>query len=237
MTSAVERSAVTGDTVQFVSDGQTIRGYLARSLPGPRPGLIVLHEWWGLNEQTINTTRRFAQAGYTALAVDQYSRQGYTVTKDPNEASQLMNGMSSQRVLRDINAAIRYLKATGVADPLRIGMVGYSLGAMMALTMANHNSDLKAVVAYCGKTPPVENIESFLCPVQFHHAAKDGWVTGKEVDALKQGLEKEGKPSEVLIYPQADHAFYNDARPDVYRRDDAEKAWASTLDFLARSMR
>jgi len=239
MTSAVDAPGVTGDTVQFISDGATIRGFLARpaDAPGRRPAVVVLHEWWGLNDHTINTTRRFAQAGYTALAVDLYSRQGYTVTKDPAEAAELMNALSSQWALRDVNAAVRYLKALPFVDGQCIGAAGFSMGAMTALTMAQHNSDFKAIVAFYGKTPPVESVDYFLCPVQFHHAGKDGWVTGKEVDVLKQGLIQYGKPGEVLIYPQADHAFFNETRPEVYKRDDAEAAWRSMLDFLGRYVR
>jgi carboxymethylenebutenolidase len=110
------------------------------------------------------------------------------------------------------------------------------MGGTLALTIAGHNSDLKAAVAFYGKVPPIETMEYLVCPVLFHHGAKDGWVTKQEVDRLRQGLEQFGKPGEVASYPQADHAFFNDTRPEVYRKDDAAEAWRRTLQFLANHL-
>ena len=237
----VHWAAVSGwatETVQFASDGFTIRAFLAKptNVGGAAPAILLLHEWWGLSDHAKDVARRLAQEGYVALAPDLYSRQGSKVAQTPTEAAALMNAVSSQAVLRDVNAATKYLKMQPFVDPLRIAALGFSMGGTFALTQAEHNSDLKAAVAFYGKVPPIETFRYFLCPILFHHAGKDGWVTRKEVDVLAEGLRQHGKPGVIHVYPEADHAFFNDARPDVYRAQDARLAWDRTLVFLRNNL-
>jgi carboxymethylenebutenolidase len=238
----VHWAAVSGwqaDTAAWTSDGASIRGYFARptNVAGQAPAVLILHEWWGLTEHVKELARRFAQAGYAALAPDLYARQGGKVTNDPQEAAALMSAVSSQHVLRDLNAGIRHLKSQASVDPQRIGVMGLSMGGTIALTMAGHNSDLKAAVVFYGKVPPVETFRYLLCPVMFHHAAKDGWVTRQEADRLAEGLTQHGKPGVVHVYPEADHAFFNETRPEVYRASDAALAWERTLSFFEKHLR
>ena len=148
-----------------------------------------------------------------------------------------MTALSTQGVLRDVNALTQHLKSLPYVDGQRLGLVGFSMGAGITLIMAQHNSDFKAAVAFYGKTPPIETVDYFVSPVQFHDAAKDAWVTRKEVDALCQGLVQLGKPAEMVRYPEADHGFFNDTRPEVYRQADAEAAWRKTLAFLGKHLR
>ena len=227
-------TGVASEPVQFLSDGFTIKAFLARptSPSGRCPSVLVIHEWWGLNDHIKGIARRFADAGFVALAPDLYSRLGYTVTKDPSEAANLMNALSSQVALRDLNTATTFLKTCAVVDPLRIGIVGFCMGGTLALTMATHNSDLQAAVPFYGKVPPIETLDYLLCPVLYHYGAKDGWVTRQEVDRLTQGLQQYGKPGTVCVYPEADHAFFNETRPEVYRAADAKLAWERTLQFF-----
>ena len=238
----VHWAAVSGwqtETVQCVSDGFTLRAFLARPthVEGAAATILLLHEWWGLNDHTKDVARRLAQEGYVVLAPDLYSRQGYKVTQSPTEAAALMNAVSSQAVLRDLNAATTYLKTQPFVDPLRIGALGFSMWGTFALTQAEHNSDLKAAVAFYGKVPPIETFRYFLCPLLFHHAGKDGWVTRKEVDVLAEGLRQHGKPGVIHVYPEADHAFFNDTRPEAYRAQDAKLAWERTLYFFGECLR
>jgi carboxymethylenebutenolidase len=194
--------------------------------------VVVAHEWWGLTEHIKDVSRRFAQEGYAALAPDLYSRLGSKVAASPPEAASLMESLSSQAALRDLSAALRHLKQQPFVDPQRIGAVGFSMGGTFVLTQATHNSDLKAVVPFYGKVPPVESLARLLCPVLYHYAAQDGWVTKQEADRLREGLVQHGKPGEVVVYPNAPHAFFNDTRPEAYRKEDAEAAWRRTIRFL-----
>ena len=142
-------NAPASEVVQFPSDALTIKAFQARPLSsGSVPAVLIIHEWWGLNEHIKDIAQRFAREGYAALAPDLYSRLGYKVTKDSNEAAKLMESLSSQAALRDLNAAITYLKARPFIDPLRIGVVGFCMGGTIALTMATHNSDIKAAVPF-----------------------------------------------------------------------------------------
>ena len=234
MTATTTRG-VADETVQWMSDGTAIRGFLARPLGIPSrgsPAVVILHEWWGLNDHMKDIARQFAIKGYVALVPDLYSRIGAAVTKDGAEAAKLMDSLSSQAVLRDLNAATTFLKTQPFVDPLRLGVVGFCMGGTFALTQAGHNSDLKAAVAFYGKVPPVETLDYLLCPVLYHYGAKDGWVTKQEVDRLAQGLRQFGKPGTVHVYPEAGHAFFNDTRPDAYRPDEAKLAWERTLQFF-----
>jgi len=226
------------ETVQFPSDTFTIKAFLARpaSASGRLPAVLVIQEWWGLNDHIKEITGRFAREGYVALAPDLYSRLGYKVTKDPTEAAGLMNTLSSQAALRDLNAATQCLKRHPQADPLRIGVVGFCMGGTFALMMATHNSDLKAAVPFYGKVPPLETLESLVCPVLYHYAGQDVWVTKQEPDRLRQALTQYGKRGEVVTYPTCQHAFFNDTRPEVYRPKEAQDAWRRTLAFLRRHL-
>ena len=233
-------AATASETIRFVSDGVTLNAFLAFPTPpaaGRLPAVLVLQEWWGLNDHIKEIARRFAGAGYVSCAPDLYARLGSTGTTDPKEAAQLMSRLSSQTVLRDLNAAIQSLKQRPLVDPLRIGMVGFCMGGTFALMMASHNSDLKAVVPFYGKVPPVETLRYLVCPVLYHYGAKDGWVTSQEVDRLRQGLAAYGKAGVVHVYPEANHAFFNDTRPDVYRAEEAALAWERTLQFLGQRLR
>ncbi|MBI3011034.1 MAG: dienelactone hydrolase family protein [Candidatus Omnitrophica bacterium] len=226
---------VASEMVEFACDAFTVHAFLAEPprAPAGAPAILVIHEWWGLNDHIKDVARRLANEGYVALAPDLYSRLGFKVTKDPNEAAGLMNALSSQATLRDLNAATGYLRRQPCVDPLRIGIVGFCMGGTIALTQACHNSDLKAAVVFYGKVPPLETFDYLLCPVLYHHAGQDGWVTRQEVDRLRQGLEQFGKPGEVVVYPSCQHAFFNDTRPEVYSEQDAKAAWQKTLQFFA----
>lgn len=228
-------AVVSTETVEFSSDGFTIKAFLARPVVAATAGLpavVIAHEWWGLTEHVKGVTRRFAQEGYAALAPDLYSRLGYKVTANAQEAASLMESLSSQAALRDLSAALQYLKQQPFIDPQRIGAVGFSMGGTFVLTQATHNSDLKAAVPFYGKVPPVESLARLLCPILYHYGAQDGWVTKQEIEQLRQGLSRHGKPGEVLVYPNAPHAFFNDTRPEAYRKEDAEAAWRRTIRFL-----
>ena len=230
---------LTDSMVEIPSDRVTLRAFLAAptAAGGVAPAVVVLHEWWGLNDHIKDIAVRLAGAGYVALAPDLYSRQGHAVTHDPQKAAALMNALSSQHVLRDLNAATTYLTRQPIVDPRRIGILGFCMGGTLALTQATHNSDLKAAVIFYGKVPPIETLDYLLCPVLYHRAEQDGWVTAQEADRLRQGLAQFGKPGDVVSYPDCQHAFFNDTRPEVYSERDARLAWDRTLQFFKRHLR
>ena len=220
-------------SVTFPGEGVTLAGFLARPADSkPRPAVIVIHEWWGVNDHIKDVAQRFAREGYVALAPDLYSRLGNNVTKDPNEAAKLMERLTSQDALKDLNAATRYLKTQPCVDTWKIGVVGFCMGGTFALMIATHNSDIKAAVPFYGQIPPTDTFKYFLCPILYLYGEQDGWIQKPDVERLRQGLAQLGKPGEVRTYPTCPHAFFNDTRPDVYRPNEAKDAWQRTLAFL-----
>ena len=220
-------------TVTFPGEGVTLTGFLAQPAdPRPRPAVVVIHEWWGLNDHIKDIAQRFAHEGFVALAPDLYSRMGHQVTRDANEAAKLMESLRSQDALKDLNATARYLKAQPFVDALKIGAVGFCMGGTFALMLASHNSDVKASVPFYGQIPPTDNLKYLVCPILYIYGGQDGWITKQDVSRLQQGLQQFGRPGEVQIYPNCSHAFFNDTRPEVYRPNEAKDAWQRALAFL-----
>ena len=228
---------MSGASVTFPGEQAAIRGFLVRPDAGrPKPAVLIIHEWWGLNDHIKEIAQRFAAEGYVALAVDLYSRMGSPVTKDATEAAKLMERLQSQSALKDLNAATRYLTSQPFTDPSKIAVVGFCMGGTFALTLATHNSDIRASVPFYGQVPPIDSFKYLLCPVLYIYGGQDTWITKQDVARLQQGLKDYRKPGEVLIYQDCPHAFFNDTRPDVYRPQHAKDAWQRTLRFLEQHL-
>ena len=220
-------------TVIYPSDDVTLSAFLARPPdPKPKPAVIIIHEWWGLNDHIKDIAQRFARENFVALAVDLYSRLGNTITKDPDGAAKLMESLKSQQALKDLNAAVRYLKQQPFVDSWKLGTIGFCMGGTFALMLASHNSDIKASVPFYGQIPPTDNLKYLLCPILYIYGEQDGWIQKADVERLRQGLAQLGRPGEVRTYPACPHAFFNDTRADVYRPKEAQDAWQRTLAFL-----
>jgi len=220
--------------VSIPIEGAAMRAFLARPDEAkPGPAIIVIHEWWGLNDHIRDVAQRFAREGYAALAPDLYSRLGNKVTKDATEAAKLMEGLKSQQVLTDLNAVTRWLKQQPFVDPIKLGVVGFCMGGTFALMMAAHNSDIKAAVPFYGQIPPTDSLKYLVAPLLYIHGGQDTWIVKREAERLAEGLKQFGRPGEVKSYPDCPHAFFNDTRPDVYRPQEARDAWQRTLAFLA----
>ncbi len=225
--------------VQYPGEGVTIKAFVAQpESTKPLPAIVVIHEWWGLNDHIKDIAQRFAREGYVAIAPDLYSRMGNPVTKDANEAAKLMQTLQSQHALKDLNATTRFLKSQPeVVDGWKIGGVGFCMGGTFALTQAAHNSDVKCAVVFYGQVPPTDSLKYLVAPVLFIHGAQDTWITKQEVARLQQGLQQFSKPGEVISYPDAGHAFFNDTRLDAYRPKEARDAWQRVLAFLAAHLK
>lgn len=209
-----------------------IRGFQAwPQKGGPFPAVILLHEWWGLNSHFQDLAFRLAQHGYVALVIDQYSRFGGAVTSDPETAAQLMGKVKIPELMQDIGAACEYLNYQEYVKKNRFAALGFCMGGSHALSCACARRQLRAAVAFYGKVP-LASLSTLHCPVLYHQAEHDDWITQQEVDQLAQTLADRKVPCEVHKYPGTSHAFFNDTRPDVYNADAAAEAWTRTLAFL-----
>lgn len=222
-------SAVFAEEVQITKD---IKGYLAVPKPGLEktvPGMILIHEWWGLNDQTKEDANKFAANGIAALAVDLYRG---TATRDPSEAHELMRGVPEDRAYEDLKTAITYLQSVPSVDPKRIGVIGWCMGGGYALELGVREPRIKAVVMYYGKVITDDSrLQNFNAPLLGIFGALDRGISAASVEDFKVRLEHLKKRAEIYLYPEAGHAFANPLNAG-YRRDDAEDAWNKTLIFL-----
>lgn len=219
-----------GNIIEVIRpDKQSIRAYLANAGQG-RPCVVVVQEWWGLNEQICSVADRFAEAGYTALAPDLYQGR---ITQNPDEASHMMNGLDFPGATnQDIRGAVEYLKATGG----RVGVMGFCMGGALTIAAAVHVPDVAAAVCFYG-IPPKDFADpaDIKIPFQGHFANKDDWVTPQVVDGLEKTMQEAGRHPEIFRYA-AQHAFFNQLRPEVYDAACSALAWERTLAFFSRNL-
>jgi carboxymethylenebutenolidase len=226
---------VEGREVEFQVNGKTTRGYLAGGdAAGSQPGLVLVHEWWGLNEHVKDLTRRFAEQGYVVLAPDLYDGAS---TKDPEEAGKLMQGLDKAKALDTLNGAVAYLQGLPAVDGENIGVTGFCMGGTYALLLAAHNKSVKASAPFYGDVPTDDELKDLSAPVLFIGAENDFWITKEKMDRLDEGLKNYGKEGEVKVYEGVGHAFFNDTRPEAYDKDAAEDAWRRVTRFFAEKLK
>lgn len=224
-------------TVSYKSGAETLSGLLVTPEgKGPFPAVIVIHEWWGLDNWVKDQARALAKEGYAALAVDLYRGR---VTDKQEEAHQLMSGMPADRALRDLKAAFAYLKERKDVRGDRIGSIGWCMGGRYSLALATEEPALAAAVAYYGAPPTDEAaIARIKAPVLGNFGGEDKGPSPEQVKAFEAALKKAGKTVDVKIYPGAGHAFANVNNPwKGYKEDAAKDAWKRTVDFFARNLR
>jgi carboxymethylenebutenolidase len=224
--------------VQYPSEGATVRAYTVTP-PGktPRAAVIVVQEWWGLNDHIKDIARRYAKEGYLAIAPDLYSRLGHKVTADSNEAGKLMNTLKQEDGLKDLSATVIYLRSVPEADAARIGVTGFCMGGSYALLLPCVNSSIKAAVPFYGWIPnPDTPIQKLACPVLYIYGEEDGYISKTDIYRLANALKKYNKPGEIKTYPGASHAFFNDTRKEVYKSVQAKDAWDRALAFFKQHL-
>lgn len=222
-----------GEIVQFQSNGKTASGYLA--LPGGMgPGVIVIQEWWGLVPHITQVADRFAAEGFVALAPDLY--HGKTA-KSPDDAGKLMMAMRIDEAEKDLRGAIAHVLAHPRTSRARAGAVGFCMGGALSLFAATKNPEVGACVVFYGGHPSVKpDLPALQAPVLGLYAERDTFVTPESARELERQLNALGKRVEILIYPNTNHAFFNDARPEVYDKTAALDAWNRVIRFFKKEL-
>jgi carboxymethylenebutenolidase len=222
-----------GERIRFTANGTTTPGYLARP-KGRGPGVIVIQEWWGLVPHIEQIADRFADAGFVALAPDLYHGES---TKSPDQAGKMMMAMRVDQAERDLAGAIDHLTAQPEVSSKKVGTVGFCMGGALSLFAASKNPEVGACVVFYGGHPHVKpDLAALQAPVLGFFAGKDGFVTPQAVKALDAELTRLGKRHEFHTYPEADHAFFNDHRPEVYDAAAAADAWGKMLAFFKQEL-
>ena len=229
-------SAPKTETIQFKSGDETISGFLALpDTPGRHPAIVVIHEWWGLNDWVKEQTEKLAADGYVALAVDLY--RGKTAT-DPGQAHELMRGLPQDRAVRDMMSAYDYLAARKDVNPDRIGSIGWCMGGGLSLQLAIHEPHLAACVVNYGSMPTdASDIQRLNAPVLGNFGAEDRGITPADVQTFQKAMQNAGKRVDVKIYDGAGHGFENPNNKDAYRPEATADAWARITAFLNKTLK
>jgi carboxymethylenebutenolidase len=228
-----------GSTISYRRpDGQSVDGFLEEAAHGSAPGIVVIQEWWGLNDQIRGVASKLAAAGYRALVPDLYRGK---VALEANEAEHLMHGLDFAAAAgQDVRGAVQYLKATGSA---KVGVTGFCMGGALTLLAAVHVPEADAAVVWYGY-PPLEYIDAtrIRVPLMAHWATQDAAFPIGGVDKLEQKLRDAHVPYEFHRY-EAKHAFANETADSKHmpmlKHDPAaaELAWRRTLEFFARHLK
>jgi carboxymethylenebutenolidase len=216
-------AAVQSRPVSFPSGGEKVDGILyTPSTPGRHPAIVVIHEWWGLVPWVKEQASDLAGQGYVTLAVDLY--RGKTAD-NPETAHVLMRGLTEDRGVRDLVAAVNYLKSLKSVDPNRLGAVGWCMGGTYAALLAVADPDLRAVAINYGALPTDSaSLKRIRAAILGNFGALDQGITPDDVHTFASSMKALGKPVDVKIYPDAGHAFENPGNKGGYRPADSKDA-------------
>jgi len=232
--------------VEYTANGVTLKGFLAynETIKGKQPGVLVVHEWWGLNDYARKRAQMLAQLGYTALAVDMYG-DGKTATHPDDAgkfASEVMQHFRDTGRARFL-AAEDFLKKQPTVDSTRIAAIGYCFGGGVVLNMAREGADLKGVASFHGMLSAVTPAEpgAIKAKILVLHGGDDKFTTNEQIDAFKDEMTKARADYRFIVYPGALHSFTNpDATalgkkyniPIAYNEKADKESWAEMTKFL-----
>jgi carboxymethylenebutenolidase len=226
-----------GEIVTFASNGGDAPGYLAVPAGGSGPGVVLIQEWWGLVPHIVDLADRLAAEGFVTLAPDLYHGEK---TTEPNEAAKKLMALDRERAARDIAGAATYLVgAAGVASE-HVAAVGFCMGGSLAVWSADASDRISTMVGFYpampwdGFTPDPGAYAGR--HIQLHLDEHEGGTSEPNVVAAVEALRAAGAEVEMFDYPGTGHAFFNDARPEVYHPQAAALAWSRALDFLRTNL-
>ncbi|MFZ0547361.1 MAG: dienelactone hydrolase family protein, partial [Candidatus Promineifilaceae bacterium] len=205
-----------------------INAYLAVPVEaGQYPAVLVCHENRGLNDHIRDVARRFAKAGYVALAIDLLSREGGTAAQDESQVPGLLSNADPGRHVADFSAGFDYLQGLDVVDDTRIGMTGYCFGGGITWDSATALPELKAAVPFYGRSPDLAQVSNIKAAVLAVYAGEDSRINAG-IESMEAALKEAGVTYQINIYPGVDHAFHNDTG-SRYVEEQATQAWEDTL--------
>ena len=223
-----------GQMVKFPSNGHECEGYLAGPASGRGPGVVVVQEWWGLNDNIKNIVDRLAAEGFVALAPDLYHGK---VTSEPDEAGKLMMAMKMEEAAQDITGAVEHLSGLDDATGDTVGSVGFCMGGGLSLYLATLKPQVGACVIYYGVLPGSQlDLARVQGAVLGHYAEHDDWASPASARELEMKLKSLGKDVEFHIYPGASHGFFNDTRPEVHNAEASQLSWERTIAFYRKHL-
>lgn len=211
-------------------DGQEAPGHVFSTASAGAPAIVLIQEWWGVNDQIRGVARRLADASYGVLIPDLYRGK---LAADGDEANHLMSSLNfPDAVHQDLVGAVGHARR----HHSKVGVMGFCMGGALTIAAAAHIPELAAAVCFYGVPPAaIADPKTIRVPLQCHFAEQDTWCTPAVVTDLEQKLREGGVPFELHRYA-AQHAFFNESRPEVHDPAAATLAWQRTLDFLGRHL-
>ncbi|HVO32807.1 MAG TPA: dienelactone hydrolase family protein, partial [Elusimicrobiota bacterium] len=228
-----KKAAAGHEMVTITSGDARVECYLAKPAGDkPRPGLIVIHEWYGLNDWVKKQADRFAADGYVVLAVDLYHGE---VAKDAEHAHELMRGLPDERAVAALKAAFDYLAKSPATKGRKIGVIGWCMGGGFALKLAIAEPRLACTVMCYGRpVNDVAELKKIKGPLLGIWGATD---RGIDMKPFEKALNEAGIKNTQHVYPGAGHAFLNDDNPKAYNKEQAPKAWKEIDGFLKANLK
>jgi carboxymethylenebutenolidase len=211
------------------SQGATT-AHVARPEKDSAAAVILIQEYWGINDHIRDLAGRYANEGYLCLAPDLYRGK---LAKNPQEASQFMQALAIEDGMEIIRETIAAVKAK--YNVQKLGITGYCMGGTFALRAACEINELGAAAPFYGDIPEEEVLKNLTVPTLFIAGERDKWINPAKVNTLKEAARKYNLPLEVVSY-DADHAFFNDTRPEVYDAEAAADAWRRVLGLFRKNL-
>jgi dienelactone hydrolase len=245
ISSGLAEPNIKGTTVSYKSGDMTMEGYLAfdENQKGTRPGVLVVHEWWGLNDYARLRARMLAELGFTALALDMYG-QGQ-MADHPEDAQKFSSALmkNPEAAIKRFTAGLDLLKGQPTVDPSRIAAIGYCFGGGVVLNMARQGVDLKGVASFHGSLTPIipAKADTIKAKILVLTGAADKFVPPQQVEAFEMEMKKVGAAYQLISYPGAIHSFTNPEADNLgkkfklplgYNAEADQQSWEELKRFL-----
>jgi len=204
------RAEVVTKSIDYTHGGVQLQGYLAYddAIEGKRPGVLVVHEWWGLNEYANGRARQLAELGYVAFALDMYGKD--VIAKDREEAAKMSNAFKGKPIIRErAKAGYDMLAKQELVDKSKIAAIGYCFGGTTVLELAYTGADLVGVVSFHGGLVAPKSGDKFKAKILALHGADDPFVPAAAVDDFEKGMRDSGTDWQLVVYGDAVHTFTN----------------------------
>ncbi len=218
------------ETLNLNTSRGATTAHVARPENDPTAAVLLIQEWWGINDHIRDIAGRYASEGYLCVAPDLYRGK---LARDAEEAAKLMHGLAIEAGMETIRETIAETKRSYKVQ--KIGITGYCMGGTFALRAACEINDLAAAAPFYGDIPEEEVLKKLSVPTLFLAGKRDAWINPEKVNALIEAARKLNLPVEVVTY-DADHAFFNDTRPQVYDAEAAADAWRQVLELFRKHL-
>jgi dienelactone hydrolase len=232
---------VVSQPVEYNHNGTVLEGYLAYddAVKGKQPGVLVVHEWWGLNDYVRGRVEKLAKLGYVAFALDMYGKGIWT--KEPQKAKELSGHLRGKPIMRQrASAGLEILRNNSRVDPGRIAAIGYCFGGTTVLELAYSGADLAGVVSFHGglTAAKVDDRNRIKARFLICHGADDGFISAEAIQAFQDGMRESGADWQMIYFGGAVHSFTNPAADQVgikgiaYNKKADERSWKFMQTFF-----